>query len=284
MLELYKNLKNRPNFKEVVEEFMEREKIKNTEGKETVKVENDGITVKGELKMITADCLGCKYYNPCGIVICDNPRVCVDNNQYKLDDMVIKKAQNVSSNAGISFSELQDACNNVTAANIDMVNHPQHYKTSKGLETIDVIEAFTEGLEGIEATDTGNIIKYACRWKRKNGVEDLEKIVWYATHLINHLKENGNKEEKYNIQLAVAKVTDAVEDYCSMNGVKQYHIFRTNSVGEDEIIFRFVKDNEVMSACHNITKARQSSNYIDILIGSAKNSVDTLLSNLSNNN
>jgi len=33
----------------------------------------------------------------------------------------------------------------------------------------DVIGAFTEGLEGIEATDTGNIIKYACRWKKKNG-------------------------------------------------------------------------------------------------------------------
>lgn len=70
----------------------------------------------------------------------------------------------------------------------DMVNHPKHYKTSKGLETIDVIEAFTEGLEGIEATDTGNIIKYACRWKKKNGVEDLRKIIWYANHLIYHLE------------------------------------------------------------------------------------------------
>lgn len=71
----------------------------------------------------------------------------------------------------------------------EMVSHPKHYQSSKGLEVIDVIEAFTEGLEGIEATDTGNIIKYACRWKDKNGKQDLEKIIWYARHLIDHLEE-----------------------------------------------------------------------------------------------
>lgn len=72
----------------------------------------------------------------------------------------------------------------------DYVNHPPHYQTKSGLETIDVIEAFTENLHGIEATDTGNIIKYACRWKEKGGVEDLKKIVWYAKHLINHLEKD----------------------------------------------------------------------------------------------
>lgn len=51
-----------------------------------------------------------------------------------------------------------------------MVSHPQHYQSPSGLEVIDVIEAFTSEHKGIEATDTGNIIKYACRWKHKNGV------------------------------------------------------------------------------------------------------------------
>ena len=78
----------------------------------------------------------------------------------------------------------------------DLVNHPQHYISETGLETIDVIEAFTFDLKGIEATDTGNIIKYACRWKEKGGVQDLKKIIWYAQHLINHIekleKENNN--------------------------------------------------------------------------------------------
>lgn len=72
----------------------------------------------------------------------------------------------------------------------DMVNHPRHYKTKNGLEAIDVIEAFTDGLNGIEASDTANIIKYACRWKKKNGIEDLKKIRWYVNHLIKHLNPN----------------------------------------------------------------------------------------------
>ena len=73
---------------------------------------------------------------------------------------------------------------------MDMVNHPEHYQ-SGNIETIDVIEEFTKDLKGIEASDTANIIKYACRWKRKNGVEDLRKLVWYANHLINHIETKG---------------------------------------------------------------------------------------------
>lgn len=67
-------------------------------------------------------------------------------------------------------------------------------QSDSGLEVIDVIEAFTDGLNGIEATDTGNIIKYACRWKKKNGIQDLKKIMWYAQHLVDYL-ENRNNEK-----------------------------------------------------------------------------------------
>lgn len=74
-----------------------------------------------------------------------------------------------------------------------MVSHPDHYQSETGLEVIEAIEAFTFDLKGIEAVDTGNIIKYACRWKKKNGIHDLEKIMWYTQHLIDHLK-NLEKE------------------------------------------------------------------------------------------
>lgn len=71
-----------------------------------------------------------------------------------------------------------------------MVSHPKHYQSDNGLEVIDVIEAFTKDLKGIEATDTGNIIKYACRWNNKGqSIQDVEKIIWYATHLLKKLKE-----------------------------------------------------------------------------------------------
>ena len=74
-----------------------------------------------------------------------------------------------------------------------MVSHPDHYQSETGLEVIEAIEAFTFDLKGIEAVDTGNIIKYECRWKKKNGIQDLEKIMWYTQHLSDHLK-NLEKE------------------------------------------------------------------------------------------
>ena len=79
-----------------------------------------------------------------------------------------------------------------------MVNHPKHYKTESGIETIEVIEAFTADLVGIEAVDTSQVIKYICRWKKKNGVQDLEKANWYLTHLINHVKSKQEEEIKEN--------------------------------------------------------------------------------------
>lgn len=69
-----------------------------------------------------------------------------------------------------------------------MVSHPAHYQAG-GIEVIDVIKAFTKDLNGIKATDTGNIIKYACRWNAKGKpIQDVEKIIWYATHLLRELQ------------------------------------------------------------------------------------------------
>jgi hypothetical protein len=70
-----------------------------------------------------------------------------------------------------------------------MVTHPDHYQSETGMEVIDVIEAFTFDLKGIEATDTGNILKYMCRWKKKNGLQDLKKAQWYLEHLIKHIEK-----------------------------------------------------------------------------------------------
>ena len=78
---------------------------------------------------------------------------------------------------------------------VDMVAHPPHYQSKTGLEAINVIEAFTSDLKGIEATDTGNVIKYICRWKHKNGIEDLKKARWYLDHLINHVQKEIDNHE-----------------------------------------------------------------------------------------
>lgn len=74
-----------------------------------------------------------------------------------------------------------------------IVSHPSHYQSETGLEVIDVIEAFTFDLKGIEATDTGNIIKYACRWKNKNGIQDLKK-----DHVVHAALDRSFREERKN--------------------------------------------------------------------------------------
>lgn len=78
----------------------------------------------------------------------------------------------------------------------DNVNHPQHYMSSNGIETIDAIDAFTEGLTGYEAVYTGNVLKYTCRWKKKNGLEDLKKAAWYLNRLIKKLEAKQNEHQK----------------------------------------------------------------------------------------
>ena len=60
-----------------------------------------------------------------------------------------------------------------------------HYKTMK-IQPIEFILANDLGFA------EGNIVKYACRYKQKGGVEDLNKVIHYARLLI----ENIEKEKK----------------------------------------------------------------------------------------
>lgn len=69
-----------------------------------------------------------------------------------------------------------------------MVSHPSHYNSGK-YEVIDIIDEFTKYLWGTEAVCTANALKYILRWKKKNGVQDLKKAIWYLTHLIEHLED-----------------------------------------------------------------------------------------------
>lgn len=70
----------------------------------------------------------------------------------------------------------------------ETVNHPDHYQTRRGIEAIDVMEAFTENMSGDEAVLTATILKYMLRWKKKNGVEDLKKAQWYLDRLITKVE------------------------------------------------------------------------------------------------
>lgn len=90
----------------------------------------------------------------------------------------------------------------------DVVNHPSHYEGK--VECIEAIESAVKGLEGIEAADTANAIKYLWRWKKKNGVEDLKKAIWYIKDLLKRL---GEPEEE--------KRLDSLEELAGMT-VEQF--------------------------------------------------------------
>jgi hypothetical protein len=72
---------------------------------------------------------------------------------------------------------------NYLVRQVDVVNHPAHYKVG-GIEVIDFIESknFSYNL--------GNVIKYVSRADHKgNKLEDLKKAQWYLTREINNLSK-----------------------------------------------------------------------------------------------
>lgn len=63
--------------------------------------------------------------------------------------------------------------------NDDKVNHPSHYNQG-GIECIDaMVSAF--GKEAVGNFCICNAFKYVWRTKQKNGIEDVDKAVWYLT-------------------------------------------------------------------------------------------------------
>lgn len=94
----------------------------------------------------------------------------------------------------MSFMSKEEIVKALSGQEDIMVTKPPHYQSKNGIEVIDVIEAFTEGLEGMDAVDTGNVLKYTCRWSHKNGLQDLKKAQWYLSHLINRIENKYEKE------------------------------------------------------------------------------------------
>tara|TARA_R110002020_G_scaffold307743_1_gene523505 strand:- start:236 stop:547 length:312 start_codon:yes stop_codon:yes gene_type:complete len=70
----------------------------------------------------------------------------------------------------------------------DPVNHPVHYNSS-GIECIEAIEAMTENMLGATAPHAANVLKYLWRHEYKNGLEDIDKAIWYLNRLKNRYKE-----------------------------------------------------------------------------------------------
>ena len=69
----------------------------------------------------------------------------------------------------------------------DMINHPNHYKQFSR-EVIDTMQGMSTP-EEFKGYLKLNAVKYLSRYQGKNGVEDLEKAIWYVTKLKEVLEE-----------------------------------------------------------------------------------------------
>ena len=76
----------------------------------------------------------------------------------------------------------------------DMVNHPPHYNQS-GIECLDAIQAATD--EGFEYYLQGNVMKYLWRYRYKNGIEDIDKAIFYLNKLRKVLKNASKSNDDF---------------------------------------------------------------------------------------
>jgi hypothetical protein len=73
----------------------------------------------------------------------------------------------------------------------DKVNHPKHYTQGK-IEVIDFI------LDQKMGYLDSNILKYLCRYRWKNGLEDLKKAQWYLAKLISEYEKEVAEKHTYD--------------------------------------------------------------------------------------
>ena len=69
-------------------------------------------------------------------------------------------------------------------SNNDVVDHPEHYQSSSGIECIDVVENMP--------FNRGNAVKYLWRAGKKNDeIEDLKKARWYIDREIKRIEKRS---------------------------------------------------------------------------------------------
>lgn len=61
--------------------------------------------------------------------------------------------------------------------NVEKVNHPQHYNNGS-IECIVIVRNM--------GFDLGSAVKYLWRFEDKNGIEDLQKAIWYLRDIKSH--------------------------------------------------------------------------------------------------
>ena len=91
----------------------------------------------------------------------------------------------------IQYYELFYSAPNEKDTKDDPVNHPSHY-TAYSREVIDTMEGVSTP-EEFRGHLKLTALKYLSRYQGKNGVEDLNKAIWYATKLRDFVKDTKDE-------------------------------------------------------------------------------------------
>lgn len=129
---------------------------------------------------------------------------------------------------------------------MDLVNHPGHYTAYKH----EVIE-LTRQLP----FDAGNCVKYIVRAPFKNGIEDLQKAVWYARDMLNP------SSSMMDISMNEQKVS-------SINSLTAYFmsVVQQSDIPCSEIFGSLLASVVSYSLCNSERTAKELKNNIQYLI------------------
>ena len=101
-------------------------------------------------------------------------------------DMTITKTGDINK---WTDEELDSAIRIIRSSEPNNVDHPTHYNNGK-IECIDAMES-AFGKEAVKHFCICNAFKYIWRAEHKNGVEDIDKTIWY----LNKYKELSDVHE-----------------------------------------------------------------------------------------
>lgn len=110
-------------------------------------------------------------------------------------ECVLKGKSNCYTDASPQEIEENYQCllENGDVTNLDNVDHPSHYNQGN-IECIDaMVAAF--GKEAVENFCLVNAFKYVWRNQNKNGLEDIDKAIWYLNKYKELVDSDGNTEE-----------------------------------------------------------------------------------------
>lgn len=119
-------------------------------------------------------CANCAFMDDTELCIEASQRFCCEDNKVIFTEV----------HPSDTFVEVEEEPTEQSKSALDVQISGSHYKTLK-IQPIEFIHA--NNIPFIE----GNVIKYICRWRSKNGIKDLEKVKHYVDLLIELEKLKG---------------------------------------------------------------------------------------------